>query len=235
VEHNVKGKRYTRGFRGEEQLSKNIREMIAMIKNEEVSNGRIKYGKLQLSRHALLRAKQFLNCSEKHAIVRVKCILRQSRRVGEQLAYDGRINVLFVYKQFAIYLSPNLEHVVTIHKFKEVSYSPIKNILPQLESDLKGVKLKRELVRLHKEAWSNIEKIEFEQQKKVLQLEADVNETITKLKSLKGGYSPKHYKKYLSGRFVEERERLVVEGEKLFKIKLEKRHIGKSITSVLNA
>lgn len=230
----MEGKRYTRGFRGEEQLSKNIREMIAMIKNEKVHNGRIKYGKLKLSFHASLRAKQFLECSEKNVLARVKCMLRQSRRVGEQLAYDGRINVLFVYKQYAIYLSPNLENVITIRKFDRVSYKPIKKMLPKLSKELKGIALKKELVKLHKEAWINIDEIESELQERVLELEAEVNETVEKLKSLRGGYSPRHYKKYLNSRFVEERERLVTEGEKLFKIKLEKRHIGKSITSVLN-
>ena len=151
------GKRYTRGFRGEEQLSKNIREMIAMIEHEKINKGRIKYHKLEMSEHAGLRAKQFLKCSEKYALIKIKNILRRSRRVGEQLSHDGRINVLFAYKQYAIYLSPNLERVVTVRIFKKVSYEPIKKMLPQLSKNLKGVKLKRELVKLHKEAWNNIE------------------------------------------------------------------------------
>jgi hypothetical protein len=159
-------------------------------------------------------------------------MLRQSKRVGSQLAYDGRINVLFVYKQYAMYLSPNLEHVITIRKFDKVSYRPIKKILPKLSENLRGTKLKKELVKLHKEAWSNIERVESELEKVVLQLEEEVSGTMKKLESLKIGYNPKHYKKYIHNRFVEERERLVAEGEKLFNIKLEKRHIGKSITSL---
>jgi hypothetical protein len=229
----MKGKRYTKGVRGEEQLSKNIREMVAMIKNEKVSNGRINYGKLELSYHALGRVKQYLGCSEKHALIKIKGMLRQSKRVGEQLSYDGRINVMFVHEQYAIYLSPNLEHVVTIRKFSEVSYKPIKTMLPQLTISLKGVKLRKELVRLHKEAWVNIDKIEVEQQKKVLEIEQEVSNTMVKLNQLRTGFNPKHYKEYIKNRFVEEREKLIVEGKKLFNIKLEKRHIGKSITSVL--
>jgi hypothetical protein len=234
----MSGKRYTRRYRGEEDLSKNIREMIAMIKNEEVSRGKIKYGKLELSKHALKRAKQFLGCSEKYALARVKNLLRRARRVGEQLSYEGRLNVLFVVNQYAIYLSPSLEKVITIRKFSRISYKPIKKQLPELTNKFSGTKLKKELVRLHKDALAKVERIEIEQQNKVVNLDKEIHNTIKKLNDLKQGYTPKHYRKYLNQRLNEEKEKLfndlIKEGERLFTIKLEKRHIGKSIASILN-
>lgn len=229
----MQGKRYVKKYRGEQSLSRNVREMIAMIKNEEVMKGRPKYMELELSKHAKDRVIGYFGCKESYAIKKVRGLLRRSKRVGEQLAYDGRINVMFVCNQYAIYLSPNLKHVVTIHQFTKVSYNPIREILPELSQQLDGMELNKELVRLHKEAWNDLEKREADQLKLVLEIDDEVNAQLKKLEDLKKGFTPKHYRKYVNQRIAEEREKLFTEGAKLFNIKLEKRHVGKSITSVL--
>lgn len=229
----MKGKRYVKKYQGESKYSRNVREMIEMLQHEEVKTGKINYKILKMSRHATERVVDYFDCSEERAIKEVRFLLKHSKRVGEQLAYDGRINVMFVCNQYAIYLSPNLEHVITIHKFQQVSYNPIREILPELKAKFQGKELRQELVRLHKEAWATLEQREAEQLKVVLEIDREVKEQLNKLQSLRQGYSPRHYKRYVKDRIAEERERLFSEGEKLFSIKLEKRHIGKSITSVL--
>lgn len=229
----VRGKRYAKRYSGEGDFSRNVREMIEMIKNETVSSKKIDYKKMKVSRHARARVLEYCKCNSNGVEKRIKWLLQRSKRIGEQLSFDGRINILFVYKQYAIYMSPNLECVVTVHKFQNISYNPIRIILPQLQEKFKGEELRQELVRLHKDAWHDIEVREHEQLKRVLEIDNEVNNQFKRLKELRTGYSPKHYTKYIKTRIQEERTKLVTEGKKLFDLKLEKRHIGKSITAVM--
>lgn len=230
----TKGRRYAKRYKHEDSYDRNVKEMIEMIKREKVSHGRIKYRQLRMSKHAIQRATEYFDCSAYGAINEVISLLKRSKRVGEQLAYDGRINVMFVCDQFAIYLSPNLMNVITIHKFNRVTYKPIESMIPELRKQFKDGGFKSELVKLHKKAWEEVEIREMEQQRLVLEIDSEVNKQIANLKNLKrDGFSPRHYKKYISERIKEESARLIAEGEKLFCIKLEKRHIGKSITAVL--
>jgi hypothetical protein len=228
-----KGSRYATRHLGERKYSRNVREMIEMIKNEEINNGEIDYKGFKMSGHALERAMEYFNCSEHGAYKLVRHVLKRAERIGEQLAYDGRINILFVYDQFAIYMSPSLEHVVTVRKYQKISYKPIRKMLPQLKSNLEGKELKEELVRLHKEAWDKLEKRESKQLDLVLEIDREVSDQIKKFEQLSQGHCPRHYKKFLKESLKEARSKLVKEGNKLFKIKLQKRHVGKSITSVL--
>jgi hypothetical protein len=230
---NTKGKRYIKGYKNEDDYSRNIREMICMIKNERINNGRLNLDKLKVSTHALDRAVEHLECAKHQVLPRVKSILKRATRIGEQLAYDGRINVLFVHKQYAIYLSPNLEYVVTVRKYCQVTYKPIRQRIPELKEKYQGKEFRREMFRLHEQAWAEISEREEKQLKIVMELDRSVVEQMQRLHKLRtAGYSPRHYMKYTSERLKEERERLVAEGEKLFRIKMEKRHIGKSITAV---
>jgi hypothetical protein len=223
----MKGERYTQQREGEEsRLSKNIREMIEMMKTERVSTNPINYNNLRMTNHSVQRVMEYFKCNENECLDKVKDILSKSERIGEQLAFDGRINVMFSYKQYAIYLSPNLKHIITVHKFQRVSYNPIREMLPTLQEKFQGEQLRRHLVKLHRDAWEDIEKRESKQVRKVMEIDRELN---NQLKKINKGYAPK----FITSRIEEERSRLYVEGKKLFEMKLEKRHVGKSLTSVI--
>lgn len=219
----------------EKDYNRNVREMLEMIKNEEVRKGEIDYKNLQMTRHATERVIEHLECNEGKALKKVQWMLKRSTRVGDQLAFDGRINVMFVFNQYAIYLSPNLENVVTFHKVDRVTYNPIKRALPKLQKQYSEDELKDKLISMHREAWDDIEQKEIEQTQILLDVENEVSKSIDKLASLlnDNSYKPKHYAKYLRQRINEERYKIKVEGHRLFQLKLEKRHVGKSMASLL--
>lgn len=223
----MKGLRYTQQRHGQESsLSKNIREMIEMLKRERVSKKPINFNTLRMTSHSVDRVVEYFDVDKSESLDVIKYILKKAERIGEQLAYDGRINVMFSYKQYAIYLSPNLKYVITIHNFDKVSYNPIREMLPTLESTYQGEQLRLELVKLHREAWSDLESRERKQMQVVMDIDRELNK---QLKKIRKGFEPK----FLTERIDEERGKLYLEGKKLFDIKLEKRHVGKSITSIL--
>lgn len=229
----MKGERYAKRYINEEDISRNVREMILMAKHERVKKGRIDFDKLKMSSHALERAIECFGCSESEAFGKIIPLLKRAKRIGEQLAFDGRINVLYANRQYAIYLSPNLETVITVHKFQNVSYNKIQERLPELMEMYEGEELRKELVRLHKEALHILSVKEYRILKNVLEIEKEVGKQKRKLHSLSQGYCPRHYRKHIRQRLDEETNRLVQEGRKLFNVKLEKRHVGKSFTAVL--
>ncbi|MCY9757678.1 hypothetical protein M5X00_25970 [Paenibacillus alvei] len=221
-----KAYRYTKskGER-EKQVNIHIREMIEMIKYEEVKKN-LYVKAIKLSTHAFGRMKQHFDIVDIAVATRTaKEMLRHAVRIGSVLSYDGRINVLYAYRQTAFFLSPDLKTVVTVNKFEEISYKPL---LKKVHNGLEREKL----LELHFDYLREIEKKEEEQARLILSIEQKVREATdqctTMLRLVKCGGRKKDIKQLIS----EQNHHLKMEGRKLFDLKVEKRHLCKSLVAL---
>lgn len=215
-----------RRFKDESQYNLHVKEMIEMIKNEQVKENLYVKG-IKLSNHAFERMNQHFGVENLATATRiVKEMLSKATRIGSVLAYDGRINVLYAYQQTAFFLSPDLKTVVTVNKYDEVSYKPILN-------KVQGNIDKKLLIDLHLKHLEEVEAQEQEQIKKMLAIEAKVREAnesyVTLLHIVRGG---KGRKKNIKSLISEQNLQLKQEGWKLFNIKVKKRHIAKSLVAL---
>lgn len=210
----------------ESQFNVHVKEMIEMIKNEEIKQNLYVKG-VKLSKHALERIDEHFDVSNLATATRmIKDMLKKAKRIGAVLAFDGRINILYAYDKTAIYLSPNLKTVVTINRYKDCIYEPIKEILEKNGLD------KESIVQLHYKYLKEIEREEKQQVKKMLDIEEKVREANSYYETIltvgRGGRGRKMKVKEMISQHNHELKR---EGWKLFKIKVEKRHICKSLVS----
>ncbi|EJW13939.1 hypothetical protein M5X02_20285 [Paenibacillus alvei] len=209
----------------EKQVNIHIREMIEMIKYEEVKKNLYVKG-IKLSTHAFKRMKQHFDLVDVAVATRkAKEMLRHAVRLGTVLSYDGRINVLYAYRQTAFFLSPDLKTVVTVNRFHEISYKPVlKKVHDGLDRE--------ELLELHISHLREIERKEEEQMRLILSIEQKVREATeqcaTMLRLVRGGGRKKEIKHLIS----EQNHHLKMEGRKLFELKVEKRHLCKSLVSL---
>lgn len=210
----------------EKQSNIHVKEMIQVLKNEKITTN-LYVKAVKLSAHAFGRFQELFSVtSEATANKMVKEMLKRATRIGAVLAYDGRVNVLFAVDQTAIFLSPDLKTVVTVNKYKKdkVGYKPI----------VKKKNLSRDkVIDLHFKYINEMESQEEEYQKKMLSIESDVSEAVSMYENIlihgKGYQRKLEIKKMIA----EQNLRLKKEGWKLFNLKVEKRHVCKSLASML--
>lgn len=209
----------------EKQVNIHIREMIEMMKNEEVKKN-LYVKAVKLSSHAFERMEEHFEAPTLPTATKVaKDMLKHAVRIGTVLSYDGRINVLYAYRQTAFFLSPDLKTVVTVNRFQKVSYKPL---LCKVREGLD----REEILELHFNYLREIEKQEEEQMRLILSIEEKVREATascaTMLSLVKGGGRKKGIKQIIT----EMNAHLKAEGRKLFELKVEKRHLCKSIVAL---
>lgn len=209
----------------EKQINIHIREMIEMIKNEEVKANLYVKG-VKLSSHALERMEQHFGVSNLATATKMaKDMLTHAVRIGTVLAYDGRINVLYAYRQTAFFLSPDLKTLVTVNKYEHVSYKPIlKKVQSDIDTD--------EMIALHYQYLREIEEKERVQMNLILSIEQKVRDATDQcasmLRLVRGGGHKKEIKKLIS----DQNHQLKLAGRKLFELKVEKRHVSKSLVAL---
>lgn len=227
--------RYVKGKSKELKRNTHMREMIEMIKSEEVKDN-LYVKAVKLSIHAFKRFKDIYpdvnNLATANKIV--KDMLKSATRIGSVLSYDGRINVLYAFDKHAIFLSPDLKTVVTINQYKDISYQPIIRKL-----GISGVKnfSREDLIEVHQEHIRNIEIAESKQVEKMLVIERNVREAREMYEGLLAIYKKKKTanakaKSQLKSLIAQRNLELKMEGWKLFDIKVKKRHICKSLVSL---
>lgn len=209
----------------EKQVNIHIREMVEMIKNEEVKENL--YAKnIKVSHHAYVRLKEHYDADNLAKATKVaRDMLSHASRIGTVLSYDGRINVLYAYRQTAFFLSPDLKTLVTVNKYPVVTYRQL------LHKVREGVD-REYLLELHFNLLREFEAREQEQSKKILMIEQRVRETtaqcVSMLGLVRGGGRKSGIKRIIS----EYNHQLKFEGKKLFELKIEKRHLCKSLVAL---
>lgn len=217
--------RYTKSKGDREKLHNiHIREMIEMIKNEKVEDV-LQVKHIRISNHAYQRVKSHFGIDNiNDAAKKVRLMLRKAVRIGTVLSYDGRINVLFAYQQTAFYLSPDLKILVTVNKYPKVTY---KQLLHKVRQGAD----RDHLIKLHYDLLKEIEEQEQKHIKKILVIEQRVRETTEQLVGfLHFMRSPQKHS--LKAIISEMNLELKLEGRKLFDLKVEKRHICKSLVAL---
>lgn len=210
----------------EKEFNIHVREMIEMIKNESVKENLYIKG-VKITSHAFDRIQECFNINNIATATRfVKDLLKKSKRIGSVLSYDGRINVLYAYDQTALFLSPDLKRVVTINKYKDTVYQPIIKLTKG------GNFSKDEMINLHLQFLEKVEKEESQQTQKILMIEKKVSEAISHYQSMLSLGKGCKRKKMIRELISEHNLELKIEGWKLFNIKVEKRHISKSLVSL---
>lgn len=223
----TKDYRYVQSKRGEreKQFNIHIREMIEMMKHEEVKTN-LYVKAVKLSAHAFERMGTHFEISNLATATKItKEMLKNAVRIGSVLSYDGRINVLYAYHQTAFFLSPDLKTVVTVNKFAEVTYKPFLKVINQ------GVD-RETILEMHFDLLREIEEREEKQMRLILSIEESVREATdqcaTLLSLVKNGGRKKSIKELIS----EMNHQLKLEGRKLFELKIEKRHLCKSLVAL---
>jgi hypothetical protein len=219
-----------RRFKSESQFNLHVKEMIEMIKHEEIKDNLYING-IKLSKHAFERVQQHFGINNVATATRfIKDLLSKATRIGSILSYDGRINVLYAVDQTAIFLSPNLKTVVTVNKYKNVTY---KKIIEKFNLNAKESIDKDKLIELHWKYLNEIEQKEKEQIDKMLEIEKKVREATELYRTiLYVGRGGKGRKKKIKQMISDFNYMLKKEGWKLFNIKIEKRHVCKSLVSL---
>jgi hypothetical protein len=218
--------RYTKS-KGEDEKSCNIhiREMIEMIKNEEVREN-LYVKAVKLSTHAFLRMQEHFNAgSLATASKMAKDMLKHAVRIGTVLAYDGRINVLYAYRQTAFFLSPDLKTLVTVNKYNDVTYRPL------LQHIYEGID-RETLIDLHFGYLREIELEEQAQMQRILTIEEKVRTATAQCASLLELVRGRGRKYNIKQLISDQNFQLKQEGRKLFELKTEKRHVCKSLVSL---
>lgn len=227
--------RYTKKFKWENEKRQCIREMLAMMENEKVEE-EINYDKIQMSRHALQRVREHTGISdEKKARRFVIDILKKSTRIGVQVSKEGRINVLYAYEQHAVYLSPNLENVVTFHKLKAMTFKPMLSLYEQLQEEYQGAELQQKLIEAHKDKLARLEEVEQRQFEKVSKRNKELTrlEILRETQKTRSNKTNRRIESYVKKQVVSERRKLIKDGERLFNIKSDKRKLLKSLCALL--
>lgn len=212
--------------KGENEKKQNIhiREMIEMLKNEKVRT-KLNVNSVRLSRHAMLRMNEHFETTDiKSATVKAKEMLKNAVRIGTVLAYDGRINVLYAYRQTAFFLSPDLKTLVTVNRYPVVTYRQLLNKVKQGAD-------RDKLIEMHSQLLQDMESKEREYMKKILAIEERVRETSEQVAGFISLMRGKH-KHGMKSIISELNLELKTEGRKLFELKIEKRHVCKSLVAL---
>ncbi|MGG0794737.1 hypothetical protein ABE137_12125 [Brevibacillus laterosporus] len=227
MDKNAENYRYVkRQFRNEKAYNLHVKEMIEMIKQEEIKKNLYVKG-IKLSNHAYKRMKQHFKVKDMVIATRmVKEMLSKAVRISCIISYEGRINVLYAYNQIAFYLSPDLKTVVTVNRY-------FKARTPNLNKVHKDID-KNSLIKLYLKHLRRIEEKERVQTAKILDIERRVRESVKACESLlhigRGGGVRR--KREIKALISEQNLHLKQEGWKLFHIKLKKKHICKSLVAL---
>jgi hypothetical protein len=181
---------------------------------------------VKLSSHAYERMQEHFGADSFTTATGIaKTMLKNAIRIGTVLAYDGRINVLYAYRQTAFFLSPDLKTLVTVNKFDAVTYKP-------LLSKIEGGHNREALIELHFNYLREFEQKEKEQMQMILSIEQKVRETTEQCVSMLGLIRGGHRKKNIKQLISDQNRQLKTEGRKLFELKIEKRHLCKSLVAL---
>lgn len=211
--------------RHEKKCNIHIREMVEMIKNEEIKSNLYVKG-VKLSAHAFKRVKRHFNVrSLATATKMIRDMLKDAVCLGSVLSHKGRINVLYAYKQTAFFLSPDLKTLVTVNKFQEVTYRPF------LKEVKRGVE-PNTIYTMHLNLLREIETKEEEMIRFLLSIEEKCRDATdqcrTLLKVVRNGERKRDIKDLIS----DQNHQLKIESRKLFQLKVEKRRLCKSLVSL---
>lgn len=211
----------------ETQLNLHVKEMIEVIKNEEIKK-EIYVKAVKLSTHAFKRFKQIFNVNNLATANRItKDMLKNAMRIGAVLAYDGRVNVMYALNNTAFFMSPDLKTVVTVNKYQNELYKPISKIVNRRKLG------QEDTVKLHLKFLKNMEEQERVFVESMLKIEEKVSEAVgmysTILEFGKGFKRKQQVKEMIS----EYNLMLKQEGWKLFNLKVEQRHVCKSLASII--
>lgn len=222
----------TKVYRYNEQSSKqklinvHIKEMISVLDKEPIKHNLYIKG-IKLSSHALKRVKQCYNIENEATATRfIKDILKDATRIGEVVAYDGRVNVLYAYNKNAIFLSPNLKTVVTVNVYGDTIFNPLEVEVSQQN--------KQDLIDMHYKELTDRQVEIDEQMKVVLDIHRKVEESVEQYKSIMNVGRLKRKKvKVIESMISEFNKQVKSEGRKLFFMQSDKRQIAKSLVSLI--
>lgn len=211
----------------EKDSNLHIKEMIEMIKNEEVkSNLYVK--NIKLSDHAFSRVKRIYGTmSLATATKEMKKMLSKAVRIGSVLSNDGRINVMYAYEGKAILLSPDLKTVVTINKYENIRKNHI------IDSYIKEEINKDEAIKLHFDYIEELEAREKELTEKIINIESNVRENVGLYGAILDYGKGFSRKKKVKSLISEQNYILKTEGRKLFELKEKKRVFCKALASII--
>lgn len=215
-----------RQFRNEKAFNLHVKEMIEMLKQEEIKKNLYVKG-VKLSNHAFKRMRQHFGTKDMVTATRLmKEMLSKAVRISCIISYEGRICVLYAYNQTAFYLSPDLKTVVTVNRYFETRVPELNKVQKIVDKDT--------LIQLHLKHLEKIEEKEKAQTAKILQIERKVRESVQACENLlhigRGGGVER--KKGIKALIAEQNLYLKQEGWKLFNIKLEKKHVCKSLVAL---
>lgn len=211
----------------EKKINVHMKEMISVLKYNEIKTNLYVKG-VKLSSHAIERCGEMFGVGSATASKMIKDMLKNAIRIGSVLAYDGRQNVLYAYNKTAIFLSPDLKMVVTINRYyDDVMYDKVKKIL------LKTKLTDQEVVNLHVKLIRDIEKIEIDLEEKILKINNKVEETTNMYKTILEFGKGRSRKKTVKEMISEHNYMLKIEARKLFELKIQKRHICKSLVNLV--
>lgn len=182
-------------------------------KNPELNTKKIK-----MSPHAYARAAERFNKRNKEeALGHFRGILRQAQKIGETTCEKGNRTILYAYQRHAVYLSLDLTTIITVNRFENTTYEPIKD----------------KMVSIHRKEFNKLERQERSTEKKLklLQLESAIEIAQLNYRSIKT--RSQNVKKECSYRIEELEAQLKNMEEELHKIKSSKRQVARSMVSVL--
>lgn len=228
--------RYTeRKVETETDYNLHVKEMISVLKHEKMKqNIYIKH--VKLSNHAYQRFQERIDKSFdlQRATRYVKNDLKDSRRIGTILSFDGRISILYVKDKVGYHMSPDLKTVVTIGIYDELNESLVEDLLANKGLDLSLSDLSREdLIKLHLEELELLEEQENIQCEYLLKIEKDVANMKALCVDLIA-HSDKHWKKKKFKETISGQSYILKgEGRKLFKLSSRKRIVLRSLTALI--
>lgn len=206
-----------------------VKELINSLKHEKIKeNLYIKH--VKLSNHAYMRFQERVNpnMSLSTATRYIRGLLKDAKRVGSIVSYDGRLSVLYTSNGLDMYLSPDLKTLITLSPSDNVNLDLFKSKLPE-DREL----TKDELLQLHLDEIAILEEEERKQLDVLLRIESNVSETKDICKDLITTIGRRHRTKPIREVIGEQSYLLKKEGKKMFKISIRKRMLLRSMIALL--
>lgn len=206
-----------------------VRELINSLKHEKIKES-LYVKHVKLSNHAYVRFQERVNpdMSLATATKHVRDLLKDAKRVGSIVSYDGRLSVLYTSEGLDMYLSPDLKTLITISQSDGLNLELLKDKLPT-DREL----TKDELLQLHLDEIALLEEEERKQLDVLLKIESNVSETHDICRDLITTIGRRHRTKSIREAIGEQSYLLKKEGKKMFRISVRKRMLLRSMTGLL--
>lgn len=93
----------------------------------------LNYKKVKITEHAYKRASDRLGLTNRnHATGQIRSILKNAQRIGLIVSEDGNESILYALNRIAIYLSTDLQRVITVNRFENITYVPVKQKVKEI-------------------------------------------------------------------------------------------------------